>query len=214
MLVVQCVACAVLVLVLWLFSRFGSAAANQLRDYLKLRLEDNSVATAVSLWMQDLADEERVDFEKTNVAFVSTSTVHLSDGSDTVLPIDPNKGTVTSAFGNRNNPTATGEEFHKGLDIAAERGTPIAAMRFGVVTDTGEDKWLGNYVVLSHGNLNVTYAHCSTVAVNIGDIVKAGETVATVGNSGNSTGNHLHIEIYQDGFLCDPAEIVKVSAYD
>lgn len=219
-LAVQCAACAALVLVLWLFARFGGNAAAQLREYLKTRLEDNSFTTAVSLWAQNLvseSDEESKEDSKPNAAFVSVLPMHLSNvasSSTTVLPIAVEHGTITSCFGSRENPTAAGDEFHKGLDIAANAGTPISAMRFGVVTKVGEDAWLGNYVVLSHGDVDVTYAHCQTVTVQKGDVVKAGDAVATVGSTGNSTGNHLHIEVYRDGELCDPAEMVTVSAYD
>lgn len=220
MLAVQCAVCVALVMVMWLFAQFGGNAAKQLRGYLKARLEDNSVATAVSLWVQDLVSD-KTDEESppaSHAAFVAEIGKHQSTVAvapvDTALPIAPSDATVTSLFGERENPTATGDEFHKGLDLAAAAGTPIAAIRFGIVIETGEDVWLGNYVMLSHGDVQITYAHCRDIAVSVGDTVKAGDTVATVGSTGNSTGNHLHVEMYKNGVLGDPAQWIAVSAYD
>ncbi len=230
-LAVQCVVCVVLVLVTWLFARFGGSAAVQLRTYLQNMLQDNSIATAVSLWVQQSNEEPDTKTEESqstdeptnmlaNTTFVTAKVVRLSGlpvantDAQATLPIAPDQGTVTSLFGQRENPTATGDEFHKGLDIAAESGTKVSAMLFGVVTDTGVDPWLGNYVVLSHGDIEITYAHCRDVSVAAGTVVKAGDRVATVGSTGNSTGNHLHIEMRKAGELCDPAVLVPVSAYD
>jgi murein DD-endopeptidase MepM/ murein hydrolase activator NlpD len=176
------------------------------------------VATAVSLWVQDWFDGEDSEKEpvakptdRMNASFV---TMKIDVEEKMVLPIEEQAGRVTSVFGERKNPTAAGEEFHKGLDIAAVRGTPIAAMQFGVVTDAGEDSKLGRYLVVSHGELEILYAHCDTVTARIGDVVQAGDTVATVGSTGNSTGNHLHVEMVRSGDYVNPAEWITVAAYD
>ncbi len=230
-LVVQCVACVIVVLFVWLFSSFGGASAKQLRDFLSEQLRDNSLATAVAVWIDErLTDEkdtnvsepsddtsEYIEDQKTDATFVASVSPSMMEYSETAtmaLPIARSAGRVTSLYGNRDNPTDEGEEFHKGLDIAAEKGTDIVSMMFGIVTETGTDYWLGNYVVVSHGDLEVTYAHCSKVIAKPGLVVKAGETVAKVGSTGNSTGNHLHIELRKDGALCDPATVMSVSAYD
>ena len=218
-LIVQCVACAAMVLLLWMFSYFGGDAFRQLKQILSEQMNDHSLMTAITVWLDDHRTEESEDEpsqtpdSKENAVLVSASPI--SARPDAVcLPIDPECGTVTSLFGGRNNPTASGTEFHKGLDIAAEQGTPIAAMMFGVVTDQGQDRWLGNYVVIAHGDWQVTYAHCDRVSVKTGAVVKAGEPVATVGSTGNSTGNHLHIELRKGGDVCDPSVLVPVSRYD
>lgn len=227
-LIVQCIACLIVVLFVWLFASLGGSTAKQLRGFLKEQLGDNSLAAAVSVWIDeqwgngedktasDHGDDssDEIPDEKTDAAFVASVSPPAAEYAVTALPIAQTAGTVTSLYGTRDNPTAAGEEFHKGLDIAAERGTDIAALMFGVVTDAGTDRWLGHYVVLAHGNLEVTYAHCSEITVKVGRVVKAGETVAKVGSTGNSTGNHLHIEMRKDGVLFDPAAMVAVTAYD
>ena len=95
---------------------------------------------------------------------------------------------------------------HFGIDIAAEYGTDITASANGQVEKIGFDKnGYGNYIIIGHSkNLQTLYAHCSKITVNEGDTVKKGETVALVGNTGKSTGNHLHFEIIYGGVKVNP----------
>ena len=124
------------------------------------------------------------------------------------------KGTLTSGFGYREDPFGGGQIFHRGLDIAADEGTAIAAMFFGTVTDAGESSSYGHYIKLYHGNgLEVMYAHCSKITATKGDTVEAGDKVAEVGSTGNSTGNHLHIEIRKDGISYNPISVVPTGRY-
>lgn len=128
------------------------------------------------------------------------------------LPVD--SGVLTSGYGYRENPTGEGTQFHSGVDIAADGGEPIYAMFFGVVVDAGSSASYGNYIRLYHGGgLEVLYAHCSKVTAEIGDAVKAGSKVALVGDTGDATGNHVHIEAFQDEVRYDPTGIVPVEAY-
>lgn len=129
------------------------------------------------------------------------------------LPLDA--GTVTSYFGYRENPTKNGESFHQGLDIGAPEGSPISAMYYGRVSETGESASYGNYVKLDHGNgIEVLYAHCSEVLVEQGVFVRAGETVAKVGSTGDSNGFHLHTEVRVNGLCYDPAFIIPLQKYN
>lgn len=124
------------------------------------------------------------------------------------------KGVITSGYGYRENPTKGGESFHQGLDIAANTGTPIAAMYYGVVSDAGVSASYGNYIRLYHGNgLEILYAHCSEIVAQKGEAVQAGETVAKVGSTGDSTGPHVHIEVKLNGINYNPAAIVPTEDY-
>ena len=90
-----------------------------------------------------------------------------------------------------------GKDGHKGVDLSAPFGTPIKAAASGTVVEASYNGTYGNCVVIDHGNgIKTLYAHASTIGVNVGDIVHAGETVALVGSTGYSTGNHLHFEIH------------------
>ncbi|MBE7026792.1 MAG: M23 family metallopeptidase [Ruminococcaceae bacterium] len=113
--------------------------------------------------------------------------------------VAPVYGTVTSRYGYRRS------GFHKGIDIANSYGTPIRAADNGKVIFAGWDGLFGKIVKIDHQNGYVTYyAHNSSFAVKVGDIVQKGETIAYMGSTGNSTGNHCHFEIYKNGVLKNP----------
>lgn len=131
------------------------------------------------------------------------------------IPVPPlTAGTVTSGYGYRENPTGEGMQFHRGVDIAAPEGTPLFAMFGGRVTAVGESPSLGNYVRLEHGDgVEVLYAHCAAVLVTQDAVLRAGETVALVGATGDVTGAHVHIEVHGDGLVYAPHRIVPVARY-
>ena len=115
--------------------------------------------------------------------------------------IRPTSGTVTSRFGSRWGST------HKGIDIGAPKGTPIKAAAGGTVTlsQYGYNGGYGNYVIISHGNgVETIYGHCNTLTAKVGQKVSQGDVIATVGNTGRSTGNHLHLEIRVNGVAQNP----------
>lgn len=119
----------------------------------------------------------------------------------------PWMGQVTSLYGYRIDPVSGKNlQIHRGLDIAMPRRTPILAGITGTVRYAGYDNTFGNYVILEDDRgSQMKYAHCETLDVATGESVKAGETViAKVGNSGNSTGSHLHIEIKKNDAYLNP----------
>jgi murein DD-endopeptidase MepM/ murein hydrolase activator NlpD len=103
--------------------------------------------------------------------------------------IEPAHGRLTSLFGRRN------KGFHTGIDIAAIKGSPITATKAGKVTFAGYAGGYGKLVVVQHEKYTSRYAHCSKILVKKNAIVKQGDTIALVGSTGRSTGNHLHFEI-------------------
>lgn len=103
-----------------------------------------------------------------------------------------------------------GSNGHRGIDIPAPAGTPIVAAAGGTVITAQWNSSYGNYVAISHGNGMVTvYAHATTLCVSAGDTVSAGQTVALVGNTGYSFGNHLHFEVQINGGLYNPLNYVS-----
>ena len=118
------------------------------------------------------------------------------------LEVKPVSGIITSRFGNRESIRSYG---HTGLDIAAPAGTPIRAAAGGTVTFAGYSGGYGYVVKLDNGNgVETYYGHCSKLYVSTGDKVEAGDVIAAVGSTGNSTGNHLHFEVRVDGTEIDP----------
>lgn len=119
----------------------------------------------------------------------------------------PVKGWVTSDFGSRRGPFGGGRDFHDGIDIAAQWGTPIVASADGVVTFAGNRGGLGKAVVIDHGfGIKSYYGHTSQIFVHEGQKVGRGAVVAHVGSTGHSTGPHLHYEIHVDGVAVNPAK--------
>ena len=119
--------------------------------------------------------------------------------------ISPVKGIFTSGFGVRADPVTHGLGVHQGVDIAAAPGQPVRASADGVVVEAGELGGLGQAVFLAHGfGLTTRYGHMSRIDVRPGQRVKRGDIVGRVGNTGRSTGYHLHYEVRVDGDPVNP----------
>lgn len=124
------------------------------------------------------------------------------------------EGQYTSWFGYREDPIKGGIGFHTGIDIGAEAGAPISPMFYGTVTDVGTDKSLGKYIKIYHGGgLEILYGHCSEIIAEKGMTVRAGDVVARVGSTGDSTGNHLHVTVRVEGIAYDPYPLFPEGLY-
>ena len=116
---------------------------------------------------------------------------------------------VTSRFGYRTSPFTQRREFHKGYDISGRKGTPILATADGVVTFAGKKGLLGNTVVIDHGHGIITrYGHCDEFLKKRGDKVKRWEPIALMGNTGRSTGPHVHYEVHLNGIPVNPEKYI------
>lgn len=117
---------------------------------------------------------------------------------------------ISNPFGSRVHPV-TGEVIvHEGIDYVAEEGTDVTAAADGVVYEKGSSYEYGNYIVLLHANGDMTYyCHCREITAADGAQVKRGEKIAAVGNTGRSTGAHLHFALSRNGWFVDPAEYME-----
>ena len=119
------------------------------------------------------------------------------------------KSWVTSSFGFRRSPFTGQREFHQGFDISTRKGTPVLATAEGVVTFAGKKGLLGNTVIVDHGHGMVTrYGHCSKFLKKRGEKVKRWEPIALVGNTGRSTGPHVHYEVRLNGIPVNPYKYI------
>ena len=119
-------------------------------------------------------------------------------------------GPMSSGFGQRVDPLHHQPSMHTGVDLPASEGTPIPAAKAGTVIFAGERGGYGNAVELQHDDGTTTlYAHASEVLVTRGQFVPEGAVVATVGQTGRSTGPHLHLEVRQAGHPVDPVRALK-----
>lgn len=121
----------------------------------------------------------------------------------------PVKGKLTSRFGPRVSPLDGVERFHPGIDVKGDLGTPVLAAMAGSVSEVGYNGTYGRYIILRHAGFQTLYAHLGRFSVQKGETVAQGRKIGEVGNSGLSTGPHLHFGIYLKGDPVDPLRFLK-----
>ena len=121
----------------------------------------------------------------------------------------PTKGWLSSRFGFRTSPFTGKREFHKGIDVSTRMGAPIVAPADGIISKSYSDRGYGKVLCIRHGyGVMTKYAHLKKPLVKKGQYVKRGETVALVGNSGRSTGPHLHYEVHLNRVPVNPMRYI------
>lgn len=182
-------------------------AENLVAD-MKEKYEDIKFTIGINeLYTQDLNEYETVDIKVATKA-VNKELKKIDDASvnGVYLAQKPISGIITSRFGSRE---SIRSYPHNGLDIAAPYGTQIKAACDGKVTFSGDKGSYGNLIIVDCGNgVQIYYGHCSKLYAKVGDTVKAGDVIAAVGSTGNSTGNHLHFEIKVNGVSVNPQNYI------
>lgn len=127
-----------------------------------------------------------------------------------ILPVGSDQVWLSCAFGWRDDPiTGLGREFHNGVDIAGPWKTPILAPADGEVAQVGQDRRLGVYVKLHHGSsIQTIFGHMASAKVKTGGRVKRGDVIGHMGNTGRSTGTHLHYSVTVSGKYVDPQDYI------
>jgi murein DD-endopeptidase MepM/ murein hydrolase activator NlpD len=121
----------------------------------------------------------------------------------------PVKGSISSPYGERKNPETGKGEFHSGIDISTNPGTPVHATADGIVSFSGWNGGSGNLVVIEHGHgFSTFYAHNRLILVKVGQKIKRGDVISYAGSTGNSTGPHVHYEIWKDGNNVNPQKYI------
>ena len=121
----------------------------------------------------------------------------------------PAKGWLASGFGYRISPFTGLREFHKGFDISNREGTKVIATADGVVTFAGKNGFFGNMIKIDHGHGMMTrYGHLKKMLKKRGDVVKRGDVIALMGNTGRSTGPHVHYEVFLNGLPVNPKKYI------
>ena len=122
----------------------------------------------------------------------------------------PVTGNISSPYGRRAHPTTGLREFHSGIDISAYPGNHVKATADGIVSYSGWSGGSGNLVVIEHGHgFSTVYAHNRKNVVKVGQRVKRGDTISYVGSTGNSTGPHVHYEVWKNGKHVNPYQYIK-----
>ena len=177
-------------------AQFHTIASRPLRNKVEIvkdRPKSETVGVKDSLAMVG-KKEESIDREKWLERHMSVS-----------LPLKKIK--VTSPFGMRKDPFTGERKMHNGIDLYA-RNDEVYAMFPGVVKKVGYDKRSGNFIILQHGDYSVVYCHLSRITIKEETPVLAGDVVAITGNTGRSTGEHLHITLRYKGQCINPKLIL------
>jgi murein DD-endopeptidase MepM/ murein hydrolase activator NlpD len=154
--------------------------------------------------LQSAVVKQKNDFETLNAKLEGQVNLLAATPS-----IRPTTGWVTSRFGYRKSPFTGARTFHSGLDIATRQGTPVVAPADGAITFAGPKGLMGNMLTIRHGHGIVTrYGHLSKIFKKVGAKVKRGDLIAHVGNTGRSTGPHLHYEVLLSGVPVNPARYI------
>lgn len=140
--------------------------------------------------------------QKVEVLIEEDKKTKLPSINGVLLAVTPVSGRITSRYGSI---SSVRSGAHTGTDIACATGTNIKVVANGTVTFSQRDGSYGNLIKVDHGNrVETWYAHCSKLYATVGQQVKAGDVIAAVGSTGNSTGPHLHLEIRVDGVAINP----------
>ena len=186
--------------------------------------QEKAEARAKALFGKDLKDFDTEEFEQYIDEIEDTAKTRLAgfqeiawyyanarEGLHSTPSIRPSTARISSGFGYRLDPFGRrSTKRHNGLDFAGKPDSPIMVTADGVVRHTGWVNGYGQAVLVDHGfGYSTLYAHTTGIRVKAGDVVKRGQTIATMGSSGRSTGTHLHYEIWKDGQPVNPRNYFK-----
>lgn len=185
----------------------------QKKEYKALKAKvDSNIELKKAEAERMLREQEQINDEIAELSRQEAAAVSSSGGggggkvySGSMTWPCPSYKRISSPYGYRTHPISGTRKLHKGLDISASSGNPVIAAASGTVVKSYFSSSYGNYVVISHGGGVMTaYAHMTRRLVSVGQRVAAGQQVGTVGSTGNSTGPHLHFEVYVGGSTVNP----------
>ena len=188
-----------------LFLRIPSASAqfNTINEYGGYSDNGNSIYRHKKS-CQPTTDSLLVDSVKTDYTKASVQIIDYSK----VLALPLKNIHITSSFGRRIHPITKKHSLHNGIDLRASY-EEVYSMLPGTVHRTGEDRRSGKYIIISTGDYKISYCHLSKINVRQGDLVLAGMPIGLSGNSGYSTGPHLHLTVRIDGKLHNPEALIR-----
>lgn len=181
----------------------AAASANPTVNASTKAVEGAATASTLNI-LKDLLGvlENRLDTVRTGVERQQA----LAAATPSIWPV---VGWLSSVFGSRTDPVNGGADFHPGLDISADYGTPVKATAEGTIETAGWAGDYGNMVLLKHGyGMSTRYGHLSRIAVSPGQTVHRGQVIGYVGATGRTTGAHLHYEILLNGDRINPMRLL------
>lgn len=184
--------------------------SNEVEIYEEINInnKENTVKENVGVSVDENEEEEKIIAVSSSISSELNIVDKIKESkTDFVKPV---KGTVTSHFGAREVIFEGINSYHTGTDIGANTGTKVVSSISGKVTRATYNKYNGNFVEVTNGEIATIYCHMSKLNVDVGDNVKAGTKIGEVGSTGLSTGPHLHFEIVYDGTKVDPELVIDL----
>lgn len=189
----------------------GGPQESDLADFRKLL---NAKASEIKETTLNNSIQKMQDESRQRLSSYTEITLYLTDrhnGARATPSIWPTSGRITSNFGYRIHPLRMSSEYHSGVDIANEAGTPVYATADGVVRHSGWAHGYGMCSVVDHGfGYSTLYGHMSEIVAKEGTPVKRGQIIGRMGSTGTSTGNHLHYEVWTGGLPRNPMKFLQV----
>lgn len=174
-----------------------ATSPSQSSDVAEVIDVDNNIVDLIKLQADDYSNL---------IAEIENSLEYLDAKPDFV----PTKGRITSPFGMRNDPITNARTMHLGIDIATSLGDPLYAAGNGIVTFSGYNGSYGKIIIISHGyGYKTVYAHNNSNYVKVGQRVEKGEQIGEIGNSGKTTGPHVHFEVHLNGKQINPTKVLN-----
>ncbi len=173
--------------------------------------EEDSGNQPISNYFQMLDRlEEDIENRDQQLSILETLLIDQKIRDDTFISGRPvQSGWISSYFGMRNDPINGKRAWHSGVDFAGKANTEIRAVAAGVVNFTGYKNGYGQLIEINHGSgYKTLYGHHKEIHVSVGDIVKKGQVIGIMGNSGRATGNHVHYEVHKNGRVVDPSSYI------
>lgn len=190
---------------------------NEYKNYSVLKIKEFFIGSSEEVAdkkdeviVEDTVEEKEVIVEHSvNSSILSQMDEDIKNLKAIYKFICPIKGgSISSEFGSRESSYQNVSGYHTGIDIAVKTGTDILAGLEGIVTLVSNEGDYGKHIKVRCNNVTTLYAHCSKIFVKEGQIVGLGQKIAEVGNTGNSTGPHLHFEIRIDDRFVDPGKVI------
>jgi len=186
-----------------LVNNINIGIANTISDGIRTTINWNMDFSKVLGTFRNVGDI--IPEAKENLGVAQVGIESFEDSPSFIFPVE---GEITSEYGERIHPVFKTVRMHTGIDIDAAIGTPIKSSAAGTVTTVGEDETNGKYVSIRSGKYDVIYAHCYKITVKEGQKVQQGEIIGETGDTGITSGPHLHFEIQEAGKPVSPMEML------
>ena len=188
------------------FQVYGVGGGEELSD-----VDDKNLEKEITGELHDLKNSLYDDIESldNDLNILVLSLENVKNKLDATPSIFPVKGIITSGFGYRKSPFTGRREYHRGIDILNELGTPIISPADGVVKEISVNPLWGLNMLISHGhNVETQYGHLQKTLIKVGQKVKRGQAICELGKTGRTTGPHLHYQIWVKGTPVDPMDYI------